>query len=280
MRLPVTCYQKGGINHVYLQSYKEWLDKQALAPNTARAYHSHIKQFLQFIEYSPLSDTALNDCDSMRAAIDLYLEFLRQAKRERVTINSHIDAFNNFCRFLNLESPGVKRERRYHKTPKVLTYAEQERFLNSVEKQELVRDRAMALILFYSALRIGDCASLRIDQVGAGATCICFEEGMTMQLNELTATTLYKWLEQRHQLPGAKESAALWLTNQGQPLSVSGIAFVIKRIGWQAKLALSVETLKRTCLARASNRMGAHELATVFGGFVSPAAISRCSASD
>lgn len=248
-----------------------------MTPNTMRAYHSRIKQFLLFVEYTELKDAPLDDDASRTDAMDLYLNFLRENKKGSVTINANIDALNNFTVFLGGQPAGtLKRERCYGKPPKMLTLPERERFLRCVEQQEMARDRALALVLFYTGLRIGDCARLNIDNVGAGASCICM--GVVLPLNEQTSEALSEYLEQRKRLPtSAGAGTALWLTNQGQRLTIPGISFVIKRIGWQAKIALSVEMLRRTCLASAAENLNKDEQATRFGGYVSQAALNKYS---
>src|SRR6266481_2094551 len=51
------------------------------------------------------------------------------------------------------------------KPPRALQPEAQKRFLRAVERCTSVRDRALALLLFYTALRIGECASLDTDDV-------------------------------------------------------------------------------------------------------------------
>jgi site-specific recombinase XerD len=275
MRSPVTFYQDGGKNHVYLTAYGDWLKTQKMSANTVRVYHSRIKQFLLFVEYTHLNDLALDDQNGISEAMSLYVEFLRQSRKGSVTINANVDAMNNFCHFLGMEV-ALKRQRCYNRPARVLTMAEQERFLHCAERQELLRDRALALVLFYTGLRISDCAGLNVEQVGVGASSIGIAEGVRLNLNESTTLALVQWLEQRKQLcvAGAAGSA-LWLTNQGQRLSVPGIAFVVKRIGWQAKLTVSVEMLRRTSLAKSAGALDSGERAARFGGYISQATVGR-----
>jgi site-specific recombinase XerC len=92
-------------------------------------------------------------------------------------------------------------------------------------------------------------------------------------LNERTAFAVRQWLAERQILGGRDDG--LWLTKQGKRLSVSGIAFVIKRIGWQAKLRISVEMLRRTWLAKSTDLLNKDELVANFGSYVSEATINR-----
>src|SRR5579872_6319340 len=103
MRSPVKYRQPGGVNYIYLVSYKDWLDKQSIAPSTTRAYCSRIKQFVIFLEYAHPSDMPLNDLPSMNKAMSQYLQFLTQAKKDNSTINANINALKNFSTYLGFE---------------------------------------------------------------------------------------------------------------------------------------------------------------------------------
>src|SRR6516225_7658269 len=109
MRSPITYRQTGGVNHIYLASYKDWLAGQPVTPNTARAYHSRIKQFLRFLEYTSLGDKPLNDAADMNVAMRLYLDFLKQSQRGDGTVNAMINALKSFSQFLGIETPELKR---------------------------------------------------------------------------------------------------------------------------------------------------------------------------
>ena len=274
MRSPVTFHQTGGPNHLYLSTYKEWLDSQSLTPNTVRVYHSRIKQFLRFLEYTKLSDKPLSDVAGINQAMGLYLEFLKQSKRTRGTVNANVNALKSFSQFLGLKEAQLKRERCYEKSTKVLTLSEQQRFLETVAQQESARDRAIALMLFYTGLRIGDCARLNMDNIGAGASCIALETGAIIPLNCETIAALRQCLEERKFLVAEGEKG-LWLTKYGRRLKIAGITCIIERIAWQAKLVISAETLRRTLLIKSTDHHDQEELASMFGGYINKATIKR-----
>jgi site-specific recombinase XerD len=275
MRLPVTSFPISGCNHhIYLTCYRDWLTKQPITPNTLRAYHSCLKQFLHFLEYAGLGNQQLDNVNGMNEAVRIYLDFLRQSKKAPTSINANINALRNFSQFLGLDGIELKRERCYYKPASVLTWEEQQRFLQAVDQQE-ARDKALALVLFYTGLRIGDCARLNFGDIGAGAACLCLENA-TVPLNKQTVIAMKQWLEERKKIADAQVAdSGLWLTKQAERLSISGIAFVINRIGWQTKLTLSAEMLRRTALTKATDQMNRKDLASKFGGYVSAATIDR-----
>ncbi len=231
MRLPVKYHQPGGSNYIYLSSYRDWLDKQPVASSTSRAYYSRIKQFLVFIEYASQGDTPLNDLPGLNKAISQYLDFLKQSQKGNGTINANVNALKNFSQFLGIGEAVLKRERCYDKSTKVLTLDEQERFLQAIEMRASVRDKALALVLFYTGLRIGDCARLNTENIGAGAASISLNAATKIFLNQQTMFALRQWLQERQKLANVLAESGLWLTKQGQRLQTAGIAGVIERLG-------------------------------------------------
>lgn len=272
MRTPVTFHQAGGANHIYLDSYKQWLSKQKMALNTWRSYYSRIKQFLLFIQYASGNNALIADASGMKEAGQLYIEFLKQSKRRNV--NANINALNNFSCFLGMESVHFQCEPAYVKQTVMLTAEEQERFLDAVEQERSKRDKALALVLFYSGLRIGDCARLNIENIGSGAACIYLNPHVRLPLNLRTQFALKEWLEECTKETSAAD-AALWTTRMGRRLSMAGITFVIKRIAWRVKLKVTAETLRRTRLAKISSQLTGDRLIDKFGGFISAATLNK-----
>jgi integrase len=275
MRPTLTFQQIGGPNHIYLASFKDWLASQKMTQNTARVYYSRIKQFLLFLEYAKLSDKPLNDPDEMNKAMVFYLAFLKQSQRGNSTINANVNALKSFAGFLGIGEAQLEREPCYEKSTKMLTLNEQERFLQAADNQESARDKALALVLFYTGLRIGDCARLNMVDINATVSAIVLPSGAGIPLNTQTARAIGDWLEDRQQLPNAGDEPALWLTRQGRRLKISGITYVIERIGWQAGVVISAETLRRTRLAQTADRLSQDELAFHYGGYIAKATIKR-----
>jgi site-specific recombinase XerD len=275
MRLPITFQQTGGLNHIYLDAYTEWLVKQPISSNTARAYRSRVKHFLVFLHYADLSDRLpLDEPSGLRDAMQSYLAFLKLSNKQGSTVNANINALNSFFQFLGIQPATCVRERCHPKTAKILTLDEQERFLKTVQRQ-YARDKALALILFYTGLRIGDCAKLEMQNIGPGAARIVLEGAVTIILNQETMLALRAWLEERKVLVGAGPVTGLWLTKKRTRLTMAGIAWVIERIGWQSGLIVSAEVLRRTRLTQASDSFSKDLLASKFGGHVGKATLKR-----
>jgi len=271
---------------IYLEAYKEWLSRQDFTPNTLRVYHSRIKQFLLFLEYSELRGRPLEYEGHLKEGISLYISFLKETDIALSSVNANLNALLNFSRFLGIESTQHKREQCSTRTTRILGLDDQAKFLGCVQQQESARDRALALILFYTGLRIGECFRLEVGAISikndstlggrTGGAWICLGSGVQIQLNESTRHVLHEWLEERKNLPNAELQSGLWLTKHGRQLSISAIAFVIRRIGWQARLIVSAEMLRRTHLANATCLpISKQALAAKFGGYISLATVKR-----
>ena len=70
----------------------------------------------------------------------------------------------------------MRREDLAQAAPRALSPGELRRFLRAVERCESPRDRAIALLLVNTGLRIGECAALDVDDIAvsarkAGSSC-------------------------------------------------------------------------------------------------------------
>lgn len=252
-RFPATFFPGATPVDIYLLAYQEWLKMQNITGNTKRVYLSRIKQFLRFLDYAELEYEPLENPESLHKAASLYLEFLKNSKRQNITINANIDALKNFFAFLNLEAKIELRRKQCHRShKKILSQEEQAFLLNCLEKEKSARHKALFLVLLYTGVRISDCAALTLSNIGPNVMSITMPNGERIFLNQATQLALKQWLEERRKITDNHNDAPLWLTNRGEGLSISGINFVLRRIGRQAKLEISAEVLRRTGIAFAS----------------------------
>jgi len=275
MKLHFTLRKGSALNRIYLSCYRDWLTDQSLSPNTARAYYSRAKQFVLFLDYAELSSKSIDDASALNEAVSAYLNFLKQCQKRNSTLNANINALKSFSQFLGVDFLELKRAPEYHKALSTLTLSEQERFIKAIEQQEFARDRALALMLLHTGLRLGDCARLNIQDVGAGAASINLAANQRVPLDEQAMLALRQWLQERQRMANDHAEPGLWLTQEGKRLSISGINYVIARIGWQAKLMVSVETLRRTFLSRITETMSKSEIVARFGGYISRATLKK-----
>jgi len=171
------------------------------------------------------------------------------------SVNLGLAAVDHFYRFLELPTPHVAREDLPAQAPRALEPPEQKRFLRAVERCSSVRDRALALLLFYTGLRISECAALSVEDVRLssrkGLVIVRMGKGNTYRevpLNAEVRTALDAWLQQRQKWVSQRNESALFLTKQGTRLATRTIDDIVRRLGQEAHLSLSAHILRHTCL--------------------------------
>jgi integrase/recombinase XerC len=240
-----------------LSAYEAALRYQPLAGNTRRAYRVRVHQYCDYLgsqhqEYGdPLQDSQARDY----AARD-YKVFLKTARRAKPrTVNLSLAAIDHFYSFLGLGKPNVQREALPQQTPGALSLVDQKRFLRAVERAMSCRDRALALLLFYTGIRLGECAALTVDDVllsaRRGKVIIRTGKGdgyREVPLNGQIRPVLSAWLQERAQRFPDADTSSLFLNRQGQPLSTRAIDLTLRRLGQEGHLKRSAHALRHTCL--------------------------------
>ncbi len=240
-----------------LAAYELWLARQPLSAHTRRTYLTQVRRYCAYLstfhwEYGhPLQEPHARDY-----AVRDYKSALKVAHHAKPSsVNLALAAVDHFYRFLDLPTPQVAREDLPAQAPRALEPPEQKRFLRAVERCSSVRDRAIALLLFYTGLRISECAALTMDDVRLssrkGLVIVRMGKGNTYRevpLNAQVRTALDAWLEQRKELVAQRNESALFLTKQGTRLATRTIDDVVRRLGQDANLSLSAHILRHTCL--------------------------------
>src|SRR5712692_10270616 len=240
-----------------LAAYDQWLPTQPLSNHTRLTYLTQVNRYCSYLstlhwEYGhPLQEPHARDY-----AVRDYKTALKVVHHARPSsVNLGLAAVDHFYRFLGLPTPQVAREDLPALAPRALEPPEQKRFLRAVERCSSVRDRAIALLLFYTGLRISECAALTVEDVRLssrkGLVIVRTGKGNTYRevpLNAEVRTALDAWLEQRKKLVAQRNESALFLTKRGTRLATRTIDEVLRRLGQDAKLSLSAHILRHTCL--------------------------------
>ncbi len=260
-----------------LTTYLQWLNKQPLAENTRRTYRVRVTQYCDFLTDYPTRYGDYGDYgDPLRerpardyAVRDYKAHLLSVRHAKPSSVNLTLAALDHFYRFLGLDPPRVDREDLPQQAPKALEPGEQVRFLRAVERCASVRDRAIALLLFYTGLRIGEVTALDVDDAPVsarkGKVIVRLGKGQTYRevpLNAEVREALTAWLQKRSKARPHPQNAqdtrsgqdiegdqeALFLNRAGGRLSSRAIDSLLRRIAVEAGLALSAHTLRHTCL--------------------------------
>jgi site-specific recombinase XerD len=239
-----------------IADYKLWLDKQGLSSHSSRNYLSRINAVISILkdlndDYPPLSATTK---DLLVRDIKQHLQ--KKAKLKPATLNSYLSAIDNFYGFLGFGKTSVVREELPQEAPYALTPAEQKKFLRAIELTRRSKDRAIATLLFYTGMRLSECASLELDDVFVVGrkTRAIIRSGKggryrEIPLNSLICEVIQTWLlERKEKYSGESVSNSLFLNPQGSQMHTNSIYEVVRKIGRDAGLDLSPHTLRHTCL--------------------------------
>jgi site-specific recombinase XerD len=240
-----------------LASYEHWLGRQPLSAHTRRTYLAQVRRYCTYLSTLPWEyGHPFQEPHARDYAVRDYKTILKVVHLAKPSsVNLALAAIDHFYRFLELPTPQVAREDLPAQAPRALEPPEQKRFLRAVERCASARDRAIALLLFYTGLRISECAALTVDDVRMssrkGLVTVRMGKGNTYRevpLNVEVRTALDAWLEQRKQRVSQRNESALFLTKQGTRLATRSIDDVVRRLGQEANLSLSTHILRHTCL--------------------------------
>jgi integrase/recombinase XerC len=242
-----------------LTAYEAWLDRQPLAAKTRAAYQLQVRQYGAYLaQRSPTADDPLRTPFARDYAVRDYKTYLKTERQAKPTsVNLALSAIDHFHQFLGNDRPHVQRETLPAQAPRALKPEEQKTFLRAVERSSSVRDKAIAHLLFYTAIRLGECAALNLDDVRVSARrgVVIIRSGKgdayrEVPLNAEVREALRTWLKERNKQFLHTSEPALFLNLKGKRLSTRAIDLIIRRIGADAHLDLSAHVLRHTCLTR------------------------------
>ena len=243
--------------------YEVWLDRQPLAENTRRAYLLQVRQYGKYLATRPTQEgDPLHDPFARDYAVRDYKTYLKtEGKVKPTSVNLALAAIDHFYLFLGLDRPRVKREDLPHQSPRALKLEEQKALLRAIERTPSVRDRAIAQLLLYTGLRLGESVALNVDDVRIsarkGLVIVRSGKGDTYRevpLNAEVRETLQAWLKERAKHFPKLSEPALFLNMKGRRLSTRAIDLILRQLGRDTNLELSAHVLRHTCLTNLVRR--------------------------
>jgi site-specific recombinase XerD len=246
-----------------LTAYERWLLRQSLAKNTQAAYRFHVRQYGEYLATRPAKG-----CDPLHepfardyAVRDFKLYLKTERKAKPASVNLALASIDHFYQFLGLDRVRVQREDLPQKSPRALKPEEQKAFLRAVERSLSHRDQALARLLFYTGLRLSECAALNVDDIfisaRKGLVIVRSGKGETYRevpLNAEVRKALKDWLKERSKRFPKLSDSALFLSTKGRRLSTRAIDLVLRQLGRDANLELSAHVLRHTCLTNLVRR--------------------------
>ncbi len=240
------------------EKYLSWLKRQPLSEQTRRAYRSRINHFLGFLGTSGEDLRVLIENERERIHIlREYKRYLKQELKSRpATVNAYLTAIDHFFQFQGVAPGKVAREDLPQEAPKALSKEEQKRFLRAAIGSKRSKDRAVALLLLYTGIRIGECAALEEEDVSIAGrkNRIIVRSGKgdryrEIPLNAEVREALREWIVERNQkFDEKKVDSALFLNPQGKRLSTASLDLIVRKIGQSCGVFLSAHVLRHTCL--------------------------------
>ena len=113
----------------------------------------------------------------------------------------------------------------------------------------------MALLLFRTGLRVGECSALDMGDVvmsaRRGKVIVRQGKGETYRevpLNAEARKAQKGWLQERQRRFPGTDMSAFFLNRQGIRLSTRAIDLLVRKLGREAGLSLSAHILRHTCL--------------------------------
>lgn len=262
-----------GSSKFRLLKYKDWLDSQPFAAHTKCNYFSQVKQFLVFVQNSN-DDYKNEEMDPVLLVQDYRRFLLNSVKASPGSVNKSLTAVDNFYRFLGIAPAAINREKLLAYVPRVLTSEEQHRLFRALAGHNSKKDKAVIALFFHTAIRLSECAALNVADVcitASGGTIMVHNNrngsGRHVPLNVTVGAVLQEWLiERKNRLVGSSEEA-LFLNQEGKRISSAGLDLIVRKIGIHARLVLSAQRLRDTCLARLAQNSKDISLVTRLAGY-------------
>lgn len=243
-------------------SYIDDLQRAPLAVRTRDAYASHVRAYGRWLTGWPDGAAALA---KRRARDHAARDFKRYLKLERgwkpASVNLALAAVDHFNRFLGLGPAMVSREPLAQTAPRALSAEEQRALLRATENAK-PRDRAIVVLLLYTALRLTELVTLDVAdaRLSARKGLLVVRSGKgdlyrEIPLNRPVREALEAWIQIRTQRVAAGE-LALFVGSKGHRLSPRAVDMVVRNTARRADLTLSAHVLRHTCvtnLVRAGN---------------------------
>ncbi len=238
--------------------YLSWLKRQPLSQETKRAYAGRINRFLSFLDASGEDAGRLMENERERAHV--VREYKRHLKLKEhcspSTVNAYLTTIDHFFQFQGAANTRIAREDLPQEAPRALSKTEQKRFLRAVAACRRSKDRAVALLLLYTGIRISECAQLNEHDVSVAGRHhrIVVRSGKgeryrEIPLNPEAREALREWLHERNtKFDGVDHDEALFLNPQGRRLSTSSLDLIVRKIGESCGLSISAHVLRHTCL--------------------------------
>ena len=244
-----------GTNEEAIALFEVYMKRAAISPHTSRAYLRWVHEYLAFLQQSDrvLAKILSDEHERAFAARDFRQHLKHTRRLAPASVNQALAALHTFCQVHGYAPPQVKREDLPQLAPQALSAEEQRRFLRAVERLQSVRDKAIATLLYYSGLRIAECAALDVADVivsdRRGKLIVRKGKGdrqREVPLHSAARQALLACKQERQAQWGQTACSAFFLNYKGERLSSRSIDKLMDHLGDEAHVAFSAHILRHT----------------------------------
>jgi len=234
--------------------YLEDLQLAPLALRTREAYGQHAATYGRWLAGRADAASALTQPRGRDHAVRDFKRYLKLEQGWKpASVNLALAAVDHFNRFLGLGPAIVTREPLAQSAPRALSGDDQRALLRTTEDAK-PRDRAIVVLLLYTALRLTELVRLDASdaRVSARKGLLVVRSGKgdryrEVPLNRPVREALEAWLEIRSERL-TDDEPALFVGPQGRRLSPRAVDMVIRNTARRAGLELSAHVLRHTCV--------------------------------
>jgi len=239
--------------HEHLYSYENDLKNRELSRISRRAYMSRLNSFIQFLEGKEVSYERLADEKLAMEMLQIYSQSLQRQGGSEASVYSQVRTVANFLEFSGMHAPvevSCPKQTVPARDVPTLTSEEETRFVAALAKVT-TKERALALTFLYAGLRPSECAELRVSNITFFSQEYCLihvpqGKSRTISVGTELAQALHSLITERY----ACDPDFVFLNKDGNPMSIQGMDYLVRRIGQRIRLFVSPSILRKTFLYR------------------------------
>lgn len=235
-----------------LERFVTFLTQQGKSRFTIVAYKKDIEQFVGYLASKEKSDIR----DVKKEDIEGFIQSLLEQKYTKKSASRKLNSVRTFFRFLKHENiimanPAfdISHPKYVQSVPRILTKMEY-RALRDVAKED-IRTYALVELLLQTGVKIGELATLQIEDVGANALKIrSYGKNIEREvpLNPPALKAIKAYLQER--TANGQSSPHLFITRTGNPLLIRNIRQIIDRCFQEVGIEhATVNDLRNTFIA-------------------------------
>jgi integrase/recombinase XerD len=238
-----------------LESFLSYLAaEKGLARNTVASYACDLKGFSAF-----LAERGRDVASFGRDDVTAYLGRLRNGGYAASSVARFISSVKCLCRFLVIEkvivedpTESLQTPRQWERLPKALTVDDIMRLLETrLECRTALRDSAMLELMYASGLRVSEVVSLKVSDLNLDAGFLRVvgkgSKERVVPINSRAKSRIIEYVRDlRPALLSRRQSAYLFLTNRGRPMTRQRFWQALKRLGEAAGLRLTPHSLRHS----------------------------------